>query len=269
MWNPVLFTYWPRNPMRPRGFGSACPRPPLLRLLLGLGLWLPAAALAAVLFTADFEAPSYALGPLHGQAGWTEQGGSGVRYVVVPNTLPGFASAGAQTLSMEGGGAAGGWIRSPVWSGITGGTVLLEADILPNPAKTTGVFLGNVGTGAGAYLFFEADGTLHVWNGAGMTGTGMPYAARPYHVKLTLDIDGGTYAVELDGLPFLSGLDARSDPGPGQPVETLELFSAAGNFGDFSYVGQPRGKPRRAVARDAGADPRRTARRRRSTAAGA
>jgi hypothetical protein len=222
--------------MRLREFGSARARSPLPRLLLGFGLWLPAVALAAVLFAADFEAPSYALGPLHGQAGWTEQGGSGVRYGVVPNTLPGFAGAGAQTLSMEGGGTAGGWIRSPVWSGITGGTVSLEADILPNPAKTTGVFLGNVGTGAGAYLFFEADRTLHVWNGPGMTGTGTPYAARPYHVKLMLDIDGGTYTVELDGLPFLSGLDARSDPGPGEPVETLELFSSAGNFDDFSYI---------------------------------
>lgn len=196
----------------------------------------PAGALAAVLFAADFEAPAYTIGALVGQNSWTGFGGSDVGDEVIANTAPGFGVAGAQTLVSAGGAAGAGWIRnfnSPV---ATDGTVVLDADVLPNPSKTTGLFLGSIGVGAGAYLFFDAGGAIRVWDGSGMVATGFTFDARPYHVAIRLDIDADRYDIELDGAAFLSGLDARLTPGVVNPVEVVELFSADGTAGDLAYI---------------------------------
>lgn len=200
-------------------------------------LCAPASATASVLFSADFEPPAYALGALVPQNGWTDQGGSAVRDSIIANGVPGFGVGGTQTLASQGGPGAAGFSRAPYWTGVTAGTVVADLDVLPDPGKTTGIFLGSVGVGAGAYVYFDVSGVIRVWDGAGMVSTGIPFAQQAYHMTITLDIDADRYAVALDGTTILSGLDARSTPGPANPVEVLELFGDdSGSAADVSYL---------------------------------
>jgi hypothetical protein len=66
--------------------------------------------------------------------------------------------------------------------------------------------------------------------------TGVAYAERAYHVRISLDIDADRYSVELDGAPFLAGLDSRLTPGPLAPIEVLELYTFDGAPQNVAYI---------------------------------
>jgi trimeric autotransporter adhesin len=180
------------------GMGSTCGR-----LVATLALAGALQAGGAVLYETDFNAPTYADGPLNtntdtttaGQAGWLNTSGGGTNNIPVSNA----ATNGRVSLTTSGQD-----VRHPFDSGqtVTSGSVFLEADIVVSAAQATGDYAlhftdGGTSNFYGRTYIRSSGGGFQMALGTS-SGTAVTYGTtvlnlnQPYHVLVRYDMVPGT-----------------------------------------------------------------------------
>lgn len=197
------------------------------------------AAQATVIFQTDFEAPTYTVGLLGGQNGWSTFGSAAA------TTVDGGAPiGGAQSAKIDGAGAAGqsGPFRTDA-SGIT--LVTLSADILLTSSTAdrswqfSAIGPGLLGFTGGIDIDAGTNNIRAITNGFATIGT---FSRDVVHrVDILLDYASLTYGVRLDGTTLATGLafcgDNGACAGSGPTSYSTLIFDTFGaRGGDAGYI---------------------------------
>ncbi|HEX7946829.1 MAG TPA: PEPxxWA-CTERM sorting domain-containing protein [Phenylobacterium sp.] len=197
------------------------------------------AAQATVIYSSDFEAPTYTTGLLAGQDGWATFG-SGAAVTVDD----GFAISGAQSAKITG-SAAGGQTgpyhgnHSAIDKITVSADILLTSSMADRSWQFSAIGAGLVGFTGGIDIDAGTNNIRAITNGFGVIGV---FSRDTVHtVDLLLDYGTSTYGVRLDGTTLATGLAFCGDNGPcngSGPVEydslLFDTFGAGG--GDAGYI---------------------------------
>jgi hypothetical protein len=197
------------------------------------------AAQATVIYSSDFEAPTYTTGLLAGQDGWATFG-SGAAVTVDD----GFAISGAQSAKITGAGAGGQTgpyhhDHSAIDKLTVSADILLTGSTADRSWQFSAIGAGLAGFTGGIDIDAGTNNIRAITSGFGVIGT---FSRDVVHtVDLLLDYGTSTYGVRLDGTTLATGLAFCGDNGPCAGSGAVEydtlLFDTFGSGGaDAGYI---------------------------------
>ena len=155
---------------------------------------LPASAALTVIYSTDFNSPTYANGAIVGQDSWLSSNGAGTNNVTVANS----ATDGTVTLTTTGEDVRRQF--TPTITGGNGSSVFLTAEITVASAQATGDYFIHLGDGGSSNFFARTyirsttggfQMALGTGSGAATYGTAVLTLGTPYTILVRYDFFTG------------------------------------------------------------------------------